>query len=124
MSSYPELLFEYKYFIVTECAVVRRYDLFSRLKAFCDLIELRILTDDTDFSLYGLVSFRGDDIDPFPSCFLVECSPRYKYCFCRLSELEVKIIGLSGAYVVRLFSGKFEVRLEFAVAYFRIYFAY
>ena len=72
---------------------------------------------DANLPLDGLVAILADHIDPFPTGLLVEGAARNDDRLLRLAKLEIEVIRLAGADVVRLLPVKLEIGLELAVAH-------
>ena len=111
---------KHQHLIVSKIIITRSYHFFSGFQSFQHLVELRVLTTDTDLTLHSLSSLRRDNIDPFSSCLLVECASWDKDGLLRLAELKVQVISLTCTDVGRLLSAELEVRLELALTNFRI----
>ena len=107
-------------FIVAEGVVAGGDDLFAWVETFDNLVILRILATYAYFAANRLSAFRSHHEYPFATCFLVESSARYEHRVLRLAELEVEVIGLAAAYILRCLAFELEVCLEFSVSYFRI----
>ena len=97
-------LFQDEYVGVAQGFVAGNEDCLAGLQSLLDFIVLGVLPADTDFPFDSLVPFRRHDIDPASSGMLVECPAGNHDGLFRLPELQVHIICLACADVVRLLS--------------------
>ena len=65
-------------FVITKFFVAGCDDFVAWLEAFDDLVELWVLTTDTNLAFYSTIALLVQDINPLAACGLEECATRDK----------------------------------------------
>src|SRR5699024_4795343 len=94
-------LFKYQYLVVFIAFIAGDNYLFTRFKAIDDFVILRVLATDLDLAAICFLAVLVKNEYPTATCALEEGSARDDDAFCRLSEFQVNVIGLSTADIIR-----------------------
>ena len=105
----------YQYLAFAVVVVAAGEDTFAGAEAFEDFVILRVLATDDDGAFFSAVGV-GEDVYPLAAGVLVEAAAGDEDRLFALAQLQVEVVGLSGADVVGNGVAEEEVGLELAVA--------
>ena len=111
---------QYQYFVVLKRLVAAGYHLFARLQSLQHLVVLRVLPAYANVAAIGFLSALVEHEDPLAARGLEEGAARNDDGLLGLAQLQVDVVGLACADVLRALTPEDEVSAELALAHLRI----
>ena len=113
--------FNYQHLIILKCLISTYDNLLPRLQAFEHLVILWILPAYADVAAVCLVAVAVENEDPVAASDGIECTFGYQHRLLGFAKLEVDVVGLASADILRTLAVESEINLEASLFYFGIY---